>query len=67
MPITSYLGIKQKDNLHLEEPKLTQEMYAELTKVLQAVLTDKNADVNKLLNTAKENLQGLLDTQVNNK
>ncbi|HYE12088.1 MAG TPA: extracellular solute-binding protein [Patescibacteria group bacterium] len=60
-----YGKIKEKGNLHLEEPKLTQDMYAELTKVLQAVVTDKNADVQKLLDTANANLQQLLDSQVN--
>lgn len=59
--------IKQKGNLHLEEPKITQDMYAELTKVLQAVLTDKNADTTKLLNNANANLQKLLDSSVNKK
>ena len=62
-----YTMINQKDNLRLEEPKLTQDMYSELTKVLQAVTTDKNADVTKLLNAANENLQKLLDSGVNNK
>jgi ABC-type glycerol-3-phosphate transport system substrate-binding protein len=62
-----YNIIKKNGNLHLEEPKLTQDMYAELTKVLQAVLTDKNADVTKLLGTANTNLQNLLDSQVNKK
>ncbi|HYE84506.1 MAG TPA: extracellular solute-binding protein [Clostridia bacterium] len=61
-----YSMLKKPGNLHLEEPKLTQDMYAELTKVLQAVLTDKNADVAKLLDTANTNLQSLLDSQVNN-
>ena len=61
-----YNILKQPGNLHLEEPKCTQDMYAELTKVLQAVITDKNADVTKLLNGANTNLQGLLDSQVNN-
>ncbi|KUO74095.1 MAG: sugar ABC transporter substrate-binding protein [Clostridia bacterium BRH_c25] len=60
-----YSMLKKQGNLHLEEPKLTQDMYAELTKVLQAVLTDKNADVTKLLDTANANLQSLLDSQVN--
>lgn len=60
-----YTAIKKNGNLHLEEPKLTQDMYAELTKVLQAVITDKNADVKKLLDTANANLQKLLDSQVN--
>lgn len=56
-----YTAIKQNGNLHLEEPKNTQDMYSELTKVLQAVLTDKNANVEKLLNNANKNLQSLLD------
>ena len=60
-----YNIIKQKGNLHLEEPQATQDMYAELTKVLQAVITDKNANVQTLLDTANANLQKLLDTQVN--
>ncbi len=60
-----YNILKQKGNLHLEEPKLTQDMYAEITKVLQAVITDKNADVTQLLNTANTNLQKMLDSQVN--
>jgi multiple sugar transport system substrate-binding protein len=57
--------LEKQGNMHLEEPKLTQDMYAELTKVLQAVITDKKADVNKLLDTANTNLQQLLDSQVN--
>lgn len=60
-----YNKIKQPGNLHLEEPKLTQDMYAELTKVLQAVITDRNADVTKLLDTANSNLQKLFDSQIN--
>jgi hypothetical protein len=60
-----YNALKTPGNLHLEEPKLTQDMYAELTKVLQAVITDKNSDVTKLLDTANANLQSLLDSQVN--
>jgi ABC-type glycerol-3-phosphate transport system substrate-binding protein len=61
-----YNIIKKKGNLHLEEPKCTQDMYSELTKVLQAVITDKNADVKKLLDKANSNLQQILDDQVNN-
>lgn len=60
-----YDMIKKQGNLHLEEPKCTQEMYNELTKVLQAVITDKNADVKALLDTANTNLQAILDEQVN--
>lgn len=60
-----YNILKKQGNLHLEDPKLTQDMYAELTKVIQAVITDKNADVAKLLNDANANLQSMLDSQVN--
>ncbi len=52
-------------NLRAEEPGLTQDMYAELTKVLQAVITDENADVTELMNTANENYQALLDGTYN--
>jgi multiple sugar transport system substrate-binding protein len=57
--------LEKQGNMRLEEPKLTQDMYAELTKVLQAVITDKKADVTKLLDTANTNLQQLLDSQIN--
>lgn len=63
----SYFDILKKDgNLRLEEPGSAQDLYAELTKVLQAVITDKNADVAALMKTADENYQKLLDTNVNN-
>ena len=58
--------VASEGNLRMEEPKLTQEMYAELTKVLQAVVTDENADVQALMDTADSNLQAMLDEQVNN-
>lgn len=38
----------------------TQEVYAELDAVIQAVLTDQNADINALLTTADQNAQRLL-------
>ena len=60
-----YNILKKPGNLHLEEPKATQDMYAELTKVMQAVITDKNADVKKLLDAANKNLQSILDSTVN--
>ena len=59
----AYFEATTKDgNLRNEEPGLTQDMYAELTKVLQAVLTDKNADVATLMETANSNYQQILDT-----
>jgi multiple sugar transport system substrate-binding protein len=62
----SYFDILKKDgNLRMEEPGSAQDLYAELTKVLQAVITDKNADVAALMKTADENYQKLLDNSVN--
>lgn len=58
--------LKKPGNLRQEEPGATQEMYAQLTNVLQAVITDKNADVASLMKTANENYQRILDTTVNN-
>lgn len=56
----SYFDTASK-NLRTEEPGDTQNMYAELTKVLQAVLTDEKADVKALMNTANDNYQKMLD------
>ena len=55
-----YTAALTPGNLRMEEPGLTQDMYAELTKVLQAVLTDQNADVAALMQTANDNYQKLL-------
>jgi ABC-type glycerol-3-phosphate transport system substrate-binding protein len=48
-----------------EEPILAQDLYAELTKCLQAVLTDRNANPQALLNAAQANFQTLLDQEIN--
>ncbi len=62
----SYFDILKVDgNLRLEEPGSAQDLYAELTKVLQAVVTDKNADVAVLMKTADQNYQSILDNTVN--
>ncbi|MBR1931960.1 MAG: extracellular solute-binding protein [Lachnospiraceae bacterium] len=61
----AYFEATSSDGLHLEEPGSTQDMYAELTKVLQAVLTDKNADVTSLMQQADENYQTILDATLN--
>ncbi len=58
-----YFDATSSKGLRTEEPGLTQDMYSELTKVLQAVLTDKNADVAKLMETANNNYQAILDAQ----
>jgi ABC-type glycerol-3-phosphate transport system substrate-binding protein len=60
-----FATISKGTNLKPEEPMLAQDLYAELTKCLQAVLTDKNASPLVLLNTAQTNFQRLLDQQVN--
>ena len=52
---------KADGNLRMEEPGSAQDMYAELTKVMQAVITDKNADVAALMKTANDNYQTILD------
>jgi len=60
-----YAAVAKAGNLKPEEPVQTQDLYAELTKCLQAVLTDRNADPQALLNTAQTNFQRLLDQSVN--
>lgn len=60
-----YAAVAKKDNLRSEEPYAAQDLYAELTKVLQAVVTDKNANVKALLDTAQKNFQPILDKTVN--
>jgi hypothetical protein len=39
----------------------TQELYAALDPVVQAVLTDKNADIDALLNKANTDVQAIID------
>ena len=46
--------------VHRAEPH-TQEMYAILDTVVQAVLTDENADIDALLERAKGQVQALID------
>jgi ABC-type glycerol-3-phosphate transport system substrate-binding protein len=61
-----YFAVTKKEgNLHMEEEGSTQDMYAELTKVLQAVVTDQNADVAALMKTASDNYQTILDNGFN--
>ncbi len=62
----AYFEATSSDGLHLEEPGSTQDMYAELTKVLQAVLTDKDADVAALMQQANDNYQKILDETYGN-
>lgn len=47
----------------VSEPRYnTQELYAALDPVVQAVLTDKNADINALLGAANVKVQKIIDT-----
>lgn len=56
----AYYEVSQTQ-LKAEEPNLSQDMYAEIYPVIQAVLTDKNANVQQLLDTASSNFQKKLD------
>ncbi len=60
-----FATVKKEGNLRMEEPGNTQEMYRELTNVLQAVITDEGADVAALMKTADENYQKILDDTTN--
>ncbi len=59
----AYYDATSTSGLRSEEPApgTVQDMYAELTKVLQAVTTDKNADVPALMKTANDNYQAIMD------
>ena len=57
----SYFDATSSGGLRAEEPGETQDMYGELTKVLQEVVTNQNADVPALMKTANENYQKILD------
>ncbi len=60
----SYFDAVSSDGLRTEEPGQTQDMYGELTKVLQAVITDPDADIPALMQTANDNYQAILDNSV---
>ena len=60
-----YNMVQKSGNVKSEEPMCAQDLYAELTKILQAVITDKNADIPSLLKKAQKNFQGILDSEVN--
>ncbi|MBQ9885686.1 MAG: extracellular solute-binding protein [Lachnospiraceae bacterium] len=57
----SYFDFIKNGNIKSEEPGKTQSMYAALTKVLQEVLTNKDADVAALMKAANEEYQAILD------
>lgn len=60
-----FTAVSSEGNLRMEEPVDAQHMYEELTKVIQAVVTDENADVQALLDTADANFQKMLDDGFN--
>lgn len=55
--------IEKKGNVRIEEAGDTQEMYAQITNVLQAVVTNKDCDIQKLMDEANENYQKILDSK----
>lgn len=56
-----YFDAVNNGTLKTEEPGSAQDLYAELTKVIQEVVTNKDADVASLMKTADENYQKKLD------
>lgn len=62
----SYFDAIGKDgNLRLEEPGSAQDLYSELAKVIQAVITNKDANVAELMKQANTNYQKILDEKFN--
>ncbi len=53
-------------SLRAEEPVFAQQLYRELTAVIQRVITRENADVEKALRDAQESFQEYLDDEINN-
>lgn len=58
-------AINKDGNLRLEEPGSAQDLYSELTKVIQSVITNKDADVTDLMKKANTNYQKILDEKLN--
>ena len=56
-----YFDIVKTSALRTEEQGETQDMYAEITKVMQEVLTNEDADTAALMKTANDNYQQILD------
>lgn len=52
--------------LRAEEPVFAQQLYRELTAVIQRVITRENADIVKALQDAQESFQEYLDEEYNN-
>lgn len=56
-----YTGAIYDQPLAAEPPSATQDLYATLDPVVQAVLTDKDADIDRLLADAEKQVQTLID------
>ena len=52
--------------LRAEEPVFVQQLYRELTAVIQRMITRENADVMKALQDAQDSFQEYLDDEINN-
>jgi ABC-type glycerol-3-phosphate transport system substrate-binding protein len=64
VPLDQMTGFKDNildQPLVAEPPASAQELYAELDTVVQAVLTDENADIDALLETANDNVTSLIE------
>ncbi|GAA3511243.1 extracellular solute-binding protein [Aeromicrobium panaciterrae] len=59
--MSSFLTGMFEQQLIAEPAAQTQALYAALDPAVQKVLADKNADIDALLKTANENVQGILD------
>lgn len=55
--------IEKEGNKRTEEPGDTQEMYAQITNVLQSVVTNKDCNIQQLMDKANENYQKILDSK----
>jgi hypothetical protein len=63
VPLDNYKSFITTTNALRTEPRRqTQKMYAALDPVMQAVLTNSGADPQKLLNTAAQQFQQVLDS-----
>ena len=51
--------------LKSEEPVFAQQLYRELTAVVQRVITKEGADIEKALRKAEESFQEYLDDEIN--
>ena len=59
--MTNYTDNAYNQPIVPEPPVATQDVYASLDPVVQSVLTDKNADITKLLTQANTKVQSVLD------